>query len=106
MNAANTAPTVAQTIANQIGARAFRMLGAWNLYGDDRKLMFRIRGSRKANSVVVFLRDDDTYDVGFHMVTGLRSGNPQVREVSREEGVYVDSLHRVIESHTGLYTSL
>jgi hypothetical protein len=77
------------------------MLGAKDLAGDKDSLRFRIRGSKAANLIVVRLAADDTYTVEFYKLRGMNC--PMVKSF---EGVYVDSLHRVIESFTGLATRL
>lgn len=93
---------VANTIAAQIGGRAFFMMGTRYKTGDDKSLMFDIRGSRKANKIKITLDFvTDTYTVEFFKVRGLNVSN--VKTVSF---VYADSLKTVIESNTGLLLSL
>ena len=95
--------TVANEIRDQIGHQTFLMLGAQNLLGSEKGLSFKIRGSRKVSRIRIELAADDTYTVTFLKITG-RALN--VKTIATEEGVYVDSLHRVIESNTGLRTRL
>lgn len=92
---------VAETIRDQIGSRALYMLGAHTLVGDTNSLKFHIRGSRACNVIVIKLDPSDTYTVTFAKSRGMSW--KVVKEVS---DVYVDSLHRLIETTTGLYTSL
>jgi len=97
--------TVANTIRDQIGTIAFRLLGAQHLNGDDKSLSFRIRGSRKANHIKVELAADDTYTMTFGKLTAStikKVGNYKV--VATFGQVYADKLNEIIESTTGLYT--
>lgn len=94
---------VANTIREQLGHGCLRMLGAQQLLGDANSLQFKIRGSRKVNKIRIVLDPSDTYTVTFYKVTGH---GLTVKEIASLSNVYVDSLHRVIETHTGLYTSL
>lgn len=102
MTTTNETNTVAATILAQLGGRALYMLGAQMIVTSDDGVQFAIRGSQKASKIVI--KHDaasDTYTVSFWKGRGLN-----IRQVSEVERVYVDSLHRVIESATGLYTSL
>ena len=94
--------TIAATIQQQLGNRTFVMLGAHCLIDHGDALSFKFRGSRAANYVKVTLAADDTYTVDFKKL----GRNYSVKDVSETAGVYVDSLHALIESTTGLYTSL
>ena len=93
--------TVANTIAAQIGARAFYMMGTRQKFGDSDSLRFDIRGSVRGNKVVVTLDASDTYTVQLFKVRGLAS-----RMVVENSGVYNDGLRQVIEGMTGLALSL
>jgi hypothetical protein len=94
--------TVATIIHQQIGRKALLMLGAKNVVSIENGLQFNIRGSQKANKIVVVLDlASDTYTVSFWMCRGVK-----FRQVSEHDGIYVDGLHRLIERETGLYTSL
>ena len=95
---------VAEIIADQIGHKAFYMLGAYNLlnHGDEEKaLSFRIKGSRKVNYIKISLTPADLYDIEFGKVWGLN-----YKVVKTVEGVYADMMHDLIEQNTGLYTKL
>lgn len=101
-----TAEHPGQIIHNQIGRRAFFMLGAQDVFlteHEGRKgLRFKIRGSQAGNFVRVTLDvATDTYVVELVKSRGL-SWKP----VARREGIYAERLHATIESLTGLRTSL
>jgi len=94
---------VAETIADQIGRKAFAMMGTgYDKWYDKDSLIFKIRGSRKCNRVKVELKGDDTYTVSFYRM------NEKTYEINSWEvaGVYNDQLNRIIEAETGLYLSL
>ena len=61
---------IAQTIADQIGARAFQMLGTRQKFADGPGLLFDIRGSRRWNKIRVELDPQDTYTVTFYKQGG------------------------------------
>lgn len=93
---------VAKTIADQIGGRAFYMIGAKNLVNHGDALSFKVgRNSKSVNYVKVTLTPADLYDVEYGWVT--KKGY-KVR--ATDEGIYCDMLHDSIERNTGLYTSL
>lgn len=93
---------VAKTIVAQLGNRALFMLGAQHLLAIESGLQFAVRGSKLANRIVIKLdAGTDTYTVQFWKVRGA-----SCKQVSEYEMVYVDSLHRLIESETGLRVSL
>jgi len=94
---------VANTILEQLGRRCMMMLGAVSVVGGENDLQFRIRGSRKVNKIRIELTPADTYTVSFYR---LSNHGLTVKTVATIEDVYADSLHTVIEKHTGLYTSL
>ncbi len=99
-----TTNNLASTIQQQIGSKAFYMLGAYNLIDHGNALSFRIRGSRKANYVKITLTADDLYDVEFQKIG--RAPLFACAVVSETAGAYVDMLHDLIEAATGPYTSL
>jgi hypothetical protein len=109
-NNTNTASdlTVSRTIAEQIGNRAFFMMGAKDLMGDETSLTFRIgRNSRSVSHIKITLDCDDTYTVEFLRVRTSHKTYQTTRTiVSSEPMVYAEDLHRIIESGTGLYLSL
>lgn len=94
---------VAETILAQLGGvRFIAMTGAKNLVGGERYLSLKLgRNASSITHMTITLRGDDTYDVLFQRVRGVK-----VTEVSKHEGVYVDMLADVIYNATGLLTSL
>ncbi len=94
---------VAKTIAEQIGHKAFVMLGARDLVRDGfRSLQFRIgRNPERVTHLRIVLRDDDTYNVE---AWRIRGGN--AIPIHTTQAVYVENLHQVISDFTGLRTSL
>ena len=100
----NTSDTlqVARTIADQIGHRAFVMMGTRMRSGDESSLTFDVRGSAKANRVKVTLdRATDTYTVECYRVRRVSADL-----VSSFTGIQSDNLNACIESATGLRLSL
>lgn len=103
------AMAVAKEIQRQLGGKTLMMLGAKDLLaigrgvGNGRPgLMFRIRGSKLVNHIVIQLDPDDTYSILFAKI-GRDYKSKTVKEVS---GIYFDQLHDIIEKTTGLYTRL
>ncbi len=95
---------IAQEIANQIGHKAFVMMGTKNdRWCDGNALIFTVRGSRKWKKVRVTLAVDDTYTVEFFKI----SGAPDHKVTSqRFDGIYCDGLKSLIEEETGVLLSL
>ena len=94
----NSSPTVADTIAAQIGNRAFFMLGAKNLLASERALTFKVgKNDKRVTHVRVTLTPADVYRVEFLRVVGLKA--PVT--LADVEGVYADGLRQVIENRTG-----
>ena len=93
--------TIANEIKNQIGSKAFFMMGGKNLVGGDNYLGFGIRGSKSYNYIKVSLNSMDTYDVSF-----MKLGKDGIKKEVVHNGVYVDMLKKLIETETGLYLSL
>lgn len=93
--------SIASEIQNQIGGRALFMLGAKTLLDCGDALSFRIRGSKAVNYIKITLTPMDVYDMEFGKVWGHH-----YTVKATHEGVYVDQLHKLIESETGLYTKL
>ena len=93
--------SIAKTIMEQIGNRAFMMIGGKNFIDHDGALSFKIgRNSKSVNYVKVTLNAMDTYDIVYSWVT--KNG---IKERSRDEGMYFDMLRDSIERNTGMYTS-
>jgi hypothetical protein len=97
----NASLAVANIISEQIGPRAFLMMGTRHKLADGPALLFDIRGSRRFNKVKVSLTPDDTYTVEFWKVRSHSILSHLVRE-----NVYADSLNQCIEHNTGLALSL
>ena len=100
---------IANTISEQIGARAFFMLGAKDLVATDKGLQFRIgRNQNRVSHVIVNLDASDTYTVEFRSIRMSRTAPLGFTNRLRKsfEGVYADNLRPVLESGTGMYTSL
>ena len=98
---------IAGIIAEQIGNKAFVMMGAKNLaFGvnknNDVYLGFRIgRNSKGINYIKITLNGKDLYDIEFG---SIRKYQYKVKESFND--VFVDSLHGIIEKSTGMYLSL
>ena len=94
--------SIAQTIADQIGRRAFFMMGAKHLTDSGQTLRFRVgRNSERVNIVTVTLDASDTYSLRFSYLRGIKD-----TERSSVEGIYADQLHIALESGTGMRMSL
>lgn len=94
--------TVGQTIYNQIGQRAFAMMGAKTVVTMPNGLHWKVgKNSKKVTHVMVTLDPSDTYTVGFY-----RQSRGDLKQLKNVEGVYVDMLHETIQNNTGLYLSL
>lgn len=95
--------TIVDTIRDQIGPRAFVMLGARDLVAmNNRTLKFRVgRNEKGVGAVTVELAPDDTYTVRFWKVSRLDW--TVIGELSM---VYVNSLREVIGDGTGMAVSL
>ena len=96
--------SVAHEIAKQLGNQTFSMLGAKNLvagknFGNGYPfLAFKIQGSRKVNYIKIeYNSGEDMYNIVFQKGFDL---------VKRLDRVFFDQLHDLIESYTGLYTTL
>lgn len=93
---------IAETIQQQIGNRAFAMMGATNLVAGHDSLTFKIgRNTKKVTHVMVQLGASDLYSVRFYSV--VRRAVGVVAEVS---DVGVEQLREVLSDNTGLYLSL
>ena len=98
-------PAIAETIRQQIGRKALFMLGAKNLIDVGNGLSFRVRGSRTVNYIAIELdAGTDTYSVRTAKIG--RAPNFKVSNDQTATFIYADQLHSLIESTTGLRTSL
>lgn len=93
--------SVAQTIADQIGGRAFLMMGTKHKLGGENFLSFDIRGCQKFNKIQITLEPNDTYKVEFFKFRKFERVNYLCRDM-----IYADGLKQCIEYNTGLALSL
>lgn len=95
--------TPAEIIRDQIGGKAFLMMGTNQMFQNDdgRTFTFNVRGSKIANKIQVTLTDRDDY-----LVSSFKVGRGKCSWVSDRVGVYAHNLRAVIEDLTGLYLSL
>ena len=101
--ATKTDMTIANTIRDQLGHRCLYMLGAKNLIGFADGLAFRIgQNANGVNWVRITLNSMDLYDLKFMW---CRVGHDGIVK-SAASDVYAEDLHAVIESGTGMRTSL
>ncbi len=96
-----TTLSIANTINEQIGHRAFLMMGTKHKLGGENFLSFDIHGCPDFGKVQVTLCDDDTYKVEFFKFRKWERVNYRERT-----GIYFDGLHQCIEYNTGLRLSL
>jgi hypothetical protein len=98
-----TMEKVGQTIANQIGNKAFTMMGAKNLMLTENGLQWKIgRNPKGVTHITVTLDPTNTYTVKFQKV----GRNYKVTDIATFEDIYTYMLHTTIEQTTGLYLSL
>ncbi len=99
--------SVAQTILEQLGGRAFAaMTGANNFMGDKDSLTFRLPGKPGfvkdgINRVRIVLTGRDDYNLEFYRVRGAN-----LKLIGTAEGVYCEMLREVFRDRTGLETRL
>ncbi len=76
------------------------MMGARDFQAGETSLSFRIgRNAKGINKLTITLSPDDTY-----IVRAFKVRKFSATIAGEARGVYVDSLHDVLESLTGLYT--
>ena len=92
-------------VLRQLGGNRFIMMtGAKNFVKNDAKktISFKIgRNSKRVNHVRITLNSMDTYDMEFLWISVKG-----IKVVSKEMGVYNNSLQAVFTEHTGMDTSL
>lgn len=93
--------TIAQTISDQIGRRAFLMMGTKHKLGGENFLSFDIHGCPQFNKIQVTLEPDDTYKVEFFKFRKFECVNYLERDM-----IYAENLNQCIETNTGLALSL
>ena len=99
---------VANTIREQLGNKALFMLGAKDFMGSEaeRFLQFRIgRNSLGVTHIRITLTPCDTYTITAFRIRRSK-GMLTSKTIDTRDGVYVDGLHRVLESVTGMYTRI
>jgi hypothetical protein len=101
---------VANTIAKQIGGRAFFMMGTQHKTGTAKSLIFNVRGSPlHVTKIVVTLDDSDTYTVEFWKAPvsarAIIHGKQPVK-LSEDSDIYAENLHAIIAKGTGLALSI
>ena len=95
---------IAQTIHEQIGHKAYFMMGAKNIVAGEDWLSFKVGrvAKGKANYVkVIYDHGLDLYNMEFS-----RLWNRSIKPVATESGVYAEDMHVFIRKHTGLATNL
>ena len=100
--------TVAQIIAQQIGHKALFMIGASKSLssGKDFLMMKLGRNQKGWNKLKIALNGLDLYDMTFYRITKDRLGIPSIAKERTIANIYADMMHDIIESETGLRTSL
>jgi hypothetical protein len=97
--------TIANTILQQLGGRRFSMMtGARGFVASSDSLSFRVPGTmtrNRINYVKITLTPSDTYTVIFMVIRGTT-----IKEASRHEDVYCDSLCELFRNVTGLETRM
>lgn len=97
---------VAKTIQQQIGRKAFVMMGAKQLLGGKKSLMWSVgKNPKGVTKVRVTLTTADEYNVEFIRIR-KKGGVPEAKVLKTEKGVQVDNLRAVIEDGTGMRLSL
>lgn len=97
-----TDKTVAETICKQIGRGALFMLGAKNFGCTDSTLTFKIgRNCKGVNHIKITLNGLDLYDMQFIKIRAHK-----ITVLSEQNNIYDDMMHGIIESETGMRTSL
>ena len=97
-----TDKTVAMEIYRQLGHKARYMLGAKNFACTENRLVFRIgRNCKGVNCITIELNGLDLYDMQFIKIRGA-----DLKVLAEHNNVYADMMHSIIESETGMNTSL
>ena len=93
---------IAQTIAQQLGHKALFMIGAKNLMAGKDYLQMRLgRNTSGWNALKIVLNGLDLYDMTFYTIRKLTVTKKKV-----VDNIYCDQMRDIIESETGLRTSL
>ena len=95
---------IAQSIHEQIGHKAYFMMGARNIVAGEDWLSFKVGrvAKGKANYVkVIYDHGMDLYKMEFG-----RLWNQSLKPIASESSVYAEDMHGLIRKHTGLVTNL
>lgn len=93
---------VAQTIAQQLGSKALFMIGAKNLMAGKDFLQMRLaRNVSGWNVLKIALNGLDLYNMTFYTIRKLK-----ITKEKTVDNIYHDQLRDIIETETGLSTSL
>ncbi len=92
---------IAEEIKSLLGHKTLYMLGAYDMFGAERSLQFKIKGSKAFRHIEISLNGKDLYDMTFTNWRGSKITNKEV-----VNDVYLDMVHKIIEEKTGLYTKL
>ena len=94
---------IPQTIAQQIGERAFRMIGASDFIGFRDGLQFEVGSNpERVTHIQILLTPLDTYE--FRALRLRDEGDTDV--LTEHSNVYCDMLCDMIEAATGLVTTM
>lgn len=106
MMTATAKPSIASTIAQQLGSRAITMLCCTKRpMAMTRGLCLELAGGSQFNRVMIELAGDDTYTIIAQRYSARR-GVVKISKESIVKGVTVDVLHSTLESLTGLRTKI
>lgn len=93
---------VAEEIYRQLGHKARYMIGAKNFSCTDSLLGFRIgRNCKGVNYITIELNGLDLYNMKFSKIYGTK-----ITTLAEHNNIYADMMHDIIESETGMRTSL
>lgn len=93
---------IANEIREQIGHKAFYMIGAKNLCDVGNGLGFKVmKNAKGVNYIEIKLNGKDLYDAKYMSIRGSK-----VKVLSEDNDIYCDMLRGSIERNTELYTKL
>jgi len=97
-----TDKTIATEIARQLGNKAMCMLGAKNFSCTNNMFCFKIgKNCKRVNYIKITLNGLDLYDMEFIRIHGAK-----MTKLAKHTDIYADMMHQIIETETGMYTSL
>ena len=95
----------AETVFAQLGGKnkLKGMIGAKDFMKDDKtkSVMFKFKGSKKANYVKITLNQNDLYDLDFKKIRGYN-----VKDALFVRDIQASDLKKTFENYTELYLSL